>query len=320
MQFAYNGDGVRLGKTVNGVATSYLQDVAAPLPVVLSETTGGQTSRYVYGSDLLMLEDPAGMPAFYHTDGLGSTRALSNVAGQRTDAYSYDVFGAMRSHSGGVAQSFTFTGEQADGELGLVYSAGSVYDPAVGRFISADTFPGSDLLTQTWNRYSYAQNNPILFEDQDGHFWNFVAGAAAGVLEYTVKVGVQNVMEGKPLSQAFERMGSRSGCNKRCKRGSCIWIRAWPCWRSVGIGCADAAGSALRQYQTSGSVDVKQAAAEGVVGGVVSYGVGKAFGYPHPYVRGALPTGKYIETALIRRACATGISSGDLPRRGALTT
>ena len=76
VQFAYDGDGVRLSKTVNGTATTYLQDVQAPLPVVLSETTGGQTSLYLYGNDLLAQVSPAGNPAYYHADGLGSTRAL----------------------------------------------------------------------------------------------------------------------------------------------------------------------------------------------------------------------------------------------------
>ena len=58
VQFAYNGDGVRLSKTVNGAATAYVQDVQAPLPVVLTETTGGQTSLYLYGNDLLAQVGP----------------------------------------------------------------------------------------------------------------------------------------------------------------------------------------------------------------------------------------------------------------------
>lgn len=111
VDFAYDGDGVRLGKTVNGTATAYVQDIAAPLPVVLTETTAGQASQYVYGNDLLARVDPSGNPSFYHYDGLGSMRALSNGAGQQTDAYSYDVFGALRAHAGAASQPFTFTGE-----------------------------------------------------------------------------------------------------------------------------------------------------------------------------------------------------------------
>ena len=42
VQFAYNGDGVRLGKTVNGVATAYVQDIQGSLPVVLAERRAGR--------------------------------------------------------------------------------------------------------------------------------------------------------------------------------------------------------------------------------------------------------------------------------------
>ena len=171
VQFAYNGDGVRLSKTVNGATTAYVQDVQAPLPVVLAETTGGQTSRYIYGNDLLERADPAGVPAFYHADGLGSTRALSDLAGQRTDAYSYDVFGATRSHTGSSGQPFTFTGEQGDAELGLVYLRARYYDSQVGRFIQRDSRQGLASRPESLNRYVYVQNNPASLVDPSGEAW-----------------------------------------------------------------------------------------------------------------------------------------------------
>jgi len=170
VRFAYNGDGVRVRKAVNGVGTDYVQDIAAPLPVVVAETSGGQTNRYVYGNDLLAQVDPGGSPSFFHADGLGSTRALSNAAGQRTDAYSYDVFGALRSHTGGAAQPFAFAGEQMDGELGLAFLRARYYDPEFGRFISQDRFPGTAFQTQSLNGYAYAGNNPILETDPAGLF------------------------------------------------------------------------------------------------------------------------------------------------------
>jgi RHS repeat-associated protein len=181
VQFAYNGDGVRLGKTVNGVATAYVQDVQASLPVVLAETAGGQTSVYVYGNDLLERADGAGVPVFYHADGLGSTRALSDGAGALTDAYTYDAFGATRSHAGGAGQPFMFAGEQGDGEVGLVFLRARYMDPQVGRFVSRDLFPGIAVDMQSINRYAYARNNPTLLVDPDGELAHIVATTAAGV-------------------------------------------------------------------------------------------------------------------------------------------
>jgi RHS repeat-associated protein len=157
-----------VGNGVNGVATQYLQDVAAPLPIVVAETTAGQTNYYVYGNDLLTQLDPANTTAFYHPDGLGSTRALSDAAGARTDWYSYDVFGATRSHAGPSGQSFTFTGEQVDGESGLVFLRARCYEPVVGRFISKDSFAGYVEKSMSLNRYVYAHNRPTLLVDPSG--------------------------------------------------------------------------------------------------------------------------------------------------------
>jgi YD repeat-containing protein len=82
--FAYNGDGARVGKTVDGATTSYVLDVNSPLPVVLVERPG-QTDQtnYVYG--LSLLADWTGGTGstwrYYHADRLGSTRHLTNAQG-----------------------------------------------------------------------------------------------------------------------------------------------------------------------------------------------------------------------------------------------
>jgi RHS repeat-associated protein len=164
----HNGDGVRVGKHVNGTSTDYVQDVGGSLPVAVAETSGGQTSRFVYGNDLVARIDPAANPTFYHHDGLGSVRALSNLAGQRTDAYSYDVFGSPRSHTGDADQTFTFTGEQADDDLGFVYLRARYYDPILGQFLSRDPLPGAPRRTQSRNRYTYCGNCPTACVDPSG--------------------------------------------------------------------------------------------------------------------------------------------------------
>jgi YD repeat-containing protein len=52
-QFAYNGDGIRTSKTVTGDTTHYVLDLAATLPVVISDTE----AVYLYGLDILAQQE-----------------------------------------------------------------------------------------------------------------------------------------------------------------------------------------------------------------------------------------------------------------------
>jgi hypothetical protein len=50
-----------------------------------------------------------------------------------------------------------------------VHLNGRVYDPYVGRMLSADPVVGDPLNGQTWNRYSYVYNNPLAYTDPTGY-------------------------------------------------------------------------------------------------------------------------------------------------------
>ncbi len=47
-----------------------------------------------------------------------------------------------------------------------------IYDPTIGRFLSADTIIPYMYNTQSFNRYSYVRNNPLKYIDPSGH-WGF---------------------------------------------------------------------------------------------------------------------------------------------------
>ena len=55
------------------------------------------TTTYLYGLELISETDNAGPTSYYLSDGLGSTRQLTDSAGTVANSYTYDVFGAIRS-------------------------------------------------------------------------------------------------------------------------------------------------------------------------------------------------------------------------------
>ncbi len=46
-----------------------------------------------------------------------------------------------------------------------------VYDNVIGRFLSADTIIQAPDDSQSYNRYSYVRNNPLMYTDPSGHSW-----------------------------------------------------------------------------------------------------------------------------------------------------
>ena len=68
-----------------------------------------------------------------------------------------------------------FTGHEHLDSVGLIHMNGRVYDPALGRFLSADPFVPNPTATQSFNRYTYVYNNPLSYTDPTG-FWGEMDG------------------------------------------------------------------------------------------------------------------------------------------------
>lgn len=121
---------------------------------------------------------------YLHKDHLGSVDVITNESGGVVQRLSYDAFGKRRNATAwagapGAAdwtniaaithRGFTFH-EELD-NLDLVHMNGRVYDPNIGRFISADPFVQAPLMSQSLNRYSYVMNNPLSMTDPSGYSW-----------------------------------------------------------------------------------------------------------------------------------------------------
>ena len=81
--YAYDNDGIRTSKTAPfGATTSYTWDKTNPtIPLLLTESTGGQTTRYIYGPGGVPVEQIYGSVTYLHQDHLGSIRMLTNSSG-----------------------------------------------------------------------------------------------------------------------------------------------------------------------------------------------------------------------------------------------
>src|SRR5690606_22798784 len=77
-----------------------------------------------------------------------------------------------------------FTDHEELSDFGLVHMNGRVYDPVIGRFLSADSFVDGVTDSQGFNRYSYVGNNPLGFTDPSGNLkvWKEVLGPIVQVI------------------------------------------------------------------------------------------------------------------------------------------
>jgi|GEM_PF-722876 len=105
-------------------------------------------------------------------DHLGSTEVILDELGQvlPDGRYRFDAFGLrLPTNSTCSVTQKGFTGHEQLDEVGLIHMGGRVYDPFLGRFLSADPFIQADANSQSYNRYSYVQNNPLSLTDPTGY-------------------------------------------------------------------------------------------------------------------------------------------------------
>ncbi len=162
----------------------------------------------------------------YHYDHLGSITAItdfgagtvSNDTGGKPGKFSEDAWGQRRnpftwlgapistgtnkSDDGGF-DSLTprgFTGHEMLDDLGLVHMNGRIYDPLLGRFLSADVVVQAPANLQSYNRYSYAMNKPLTLIDPSGYtFKSWLLGLFEGFSRAETDRGMGLYQHGEDL-------------------------------------------------------------------------------------------------------------------------
>jgi RHS repeat-associated protein len=144
--------------------------------ILLEETDQNDVTQVVYSVEpdvfgRLISQIRTSATNFFMFDATGSTSGLVDNTGQTvTDSYIYKSFGEMQYASGGTTNPFKFKGQigyYSHANIAQLSLRMRTYDPATGRFVSADPIGVS---AGRLEPYTYARNNPGLNSDPSGLF------------------------------------------------------------------------------------------------------------------------------------------------------
>ncbi len=172
----YYFNGGQYEKTVQGSAYKsifYLDGSSYTATVALENNNG--TTRLLYLS----------------RDHLGSITHITNASKALQAEYSYDAWGRMRNpvnlnvYALGADPVLLlnrgYTGHEHTKEFGLVNMNARLYDPLVARMLSPDEYVQEPENPMNFNRYTYALNNPVRYNDPSGNIiLEFLVGFVDG--------------------------------------------------------------------------------------------------------------------------------------------
>ncbi len=115
------------------------------------------------------LTDSADTLTWVLGDHLGSASITANENGTLNSVIQYTAFGEIRLTQGITPTKYRYTGQLAQAELGLDFYVSRFYDPLTAHFTSADTLIPEPGKSQGFDRYGYSNNNPIKYNDPNGH-------------------------------------------------------------------------------------------------------------------------------------------------------
>jgi len=158
--FTYDGNGQRVKKESSFGTVLYFGES-------FETREGVKTIHLFAGPRRVASIEYGGQTKFYHTDHLGSTRVVTDATGEPVEMIQYYPFGSYL--GGDPIIPYTFTGQEYDDELGFYNYKARLYDPVIGRFITPDSIVPRPDDPQSLNRYTYARNNPLYYNDPTGH-------------------------------------------------------------------------------------------------------------------------------------------------------
>ena len=175
--FVYDGDGKQVKGTMNGATTYYVG--------AYYQKQGTLVTKYYYAGVERIAMRQGGVLYYIFGDHLGSTAVVKNTQGGKSELR-YTAWGTTRYEYGSTPTDRRYTGQREEASLGLYFYNARWYDPALGRFIQADTIVPGAGNPQAWDRYAYANNNPVKYSDPSGH------SVDCGIGEQNCRAGIYN--------------------------------------------------------------------------------------------------------------------------------
>ena len=281
--FTYNSNNQRCKMLVTDLGSTVLTRWYVGSRYI-KETEGSTTTEYTWiGGDAysapVVAEKVGSTTNYYYLlrDYLGNITHKVNTSNTVTAEYSFDAWGRRRdkddwSYTLNSEPDLTadrgFTGHEHLSYFNIVNMNGRLYDPLVGRFLSPDPFVQAPDLTQSYNRYSYCLNNPLLYVDYSGYSWFKDVGKWIGKNWNPIVTIAATVVVVAAVTVATAGMGTIAA-------GAIIGAAGG--FTSGALGTALNGGS-LGQVLGSGLINAGIGAIGGVVGGAAAGWATKSVG------------------------------------------
>ena len=195
--YVYNDEGLRIKKTdYRGITWNYIYDGNK----LIREKSINNTLDFLYDEydNLYGFIKDNSEKYLYIRDQLQNIIGITDINGKIVVKYSYDAWGALKniedtSSSGiGKLNPFRFKGYYYDNESSMYYCKTRYYVPQWGRWLSADSieYLNPESINKL-NLYTYANNNPVIYYDPDGHMALLCALLILGAIGMVANVGSQ---------------------------------------------------------------------------------------------------------------------------------
>ena len=165
--YTYDGNGLRVQKSVSGGATTVY--IFSGSKVIAEYDNGAAPSspsrEYIYSGGALLAKIDSSGTKYYHQDHL-SNRMVTDSSGNDIADIGHFPYGESWYNAAG--DKLMFTTYERDAESGNDYAQARYNVSRLGRFSSLDPLPGNTSDPQSLNRYSYVRNMPVMLADPSG--------------------------------------------------------------------------------------------------------------------------------------------------------